>query len=789
MVQLLPARIRATACRWLPAATTLLIVLATMSPGSPAASAAEAPDPAVQAARWITRLKAIERELQRQPPGAERVRELLTEVGDARAFAAGCMTEAGARRKGLQADLETLGEPVPGESADVSRKRLEVRGRLQAAERLLADCKVVSLRSQELLDALTQRRARLLASRLLSRGPSLFALLAANWDQPGQWARATADFVVEHSGLGLMGPGRWLLLALVVALAAAGGYWLRRRFLPPLLAAAAHRELSARFLRAAAAGLLHEAPALIATWAAAGLMFAFLHAVRPVPFIAIVAWSLPLYFTASALLRVFLAPPPPVALPHDLPPEVARALARRLRMLALLLLVGFLFFYTLASQSLPEPAVLISRDLYGAFLVLNLGWALWLLTRLPRLRDMGWISYGMLLLLGVALAAEWAGFRNLASVILRGVAGSVLVVALFLLASRLFREFYDGLDHGRRPWQRSLRKAMGLRAGDPFPGLTWLRFLTSLGLWSGAGYLLLRIWGASETVMQQIRVYASEGFTVGSLHIVPSRILLGVVVIAVVVAAGGWFRGRLERHWLPRTRMDRGAREALVTMTGYAFMAMAVLLGLGVAGVEFGNLAIIAGALSVGIGFGLQNIVNNFVSGLILLFERPVKTGDWIVVGGTEGHVKRIRIRSTLIQTFDRADVIVPNSELISGQVTNWMLFDTEGRARIPVGVAYGTDTGRVRDLLEQVAREHPEVISDGSAPEPVVLFRAFGDSSLDFELRVFIRNIDRRLRVISDLNFAIDASFREHGIEIPFPQRDVHVRDWPAPPGAAGGG
>ena len=162
------------------------------------------------------------------------------------------------------------------------------------------------------------------------------------------------------------------------------------------------------------------------------------------------------------------------------------------------------------------------------------------------------------------------------------------------------------------------------------------------------------------------------------------------------------------------------------------------------------------------------------------MFERPIKKGDWIQVGGTEGYVKQIRIRSTQIQTFDRSDVIVPNSELISGQVTNWMLQNTRGRAKIPVGVAYGTDTEKVRDILLKVAQEHPRVVKDGSSPNPRVLFLAFGDSSLDFELRAFVYNIDERLGITSDLNFSIDKAFREAGIEIPFPQRDVHVRDWP---------
>lgn len=239
----------------------------------------------------------------------------------------------------------------------------------------------------------------------------------------------------------------------------------------------------------------------------------------------------------------------------------------------------------------------------------------------------------------------------------------------------------------------------------------------------------------------------------------------------------------MESNWLKRTNLERSAREALVTVSGYVGSALAVIVTLGIAGMEFSNLAIVAGALSVGIGFGLQNIVNNFVSGLILLFERPIKTGDWIVVGDTEGYVVKISIRSTQIQTFDQADVIVPNSDLISGKVTNWMLRDPRGRVKIPISVAEGSDTALAKNLLLELAQQHALVVTDGSAPEPNVMFKSFGESGLNLELRCFIVNIDNRMQVLSDLNFAIDAAFRAHGIEMPYPQRDLHIRSWPGPP------
>ena len=180
--------------------------------------------------------------------------------------------------------------------------------------------------------------------------------------------------------------------------------------------------------------------------------------------------------------------------------------------------------------------------------------------------------------------------------------------------------------------------------------------------------------------------------------------------------------------------------------------------------------------MSVGIGFGLQSIVNNLVSGFILLFERPIKVGDWIIVGDKEGLVKKISFRATEIETWQRASVIVPNGELLTTAVTNWTHSDRRGRVEVPVGVAYGSDVEKVREILLACADEHDRVLKD---PPPWVLFMNFGNSSLDFELRCFTNDVMRRMGCASDLRFAIDKRFREEGIEIPFPQHVVHM----APP------
>jgi small-conductance mechanosensitive channel len=220
----------------------------------------------------------------------------------------------------------------------------------------------------------------------------------------------------------------------------------------------------------------------------------------------------------------------------------------------------------------------------------------------------------------------------------------------------------------------------------------------------------------------------------------------------------------------------------MARLVHYGFVLVGFLFALGALGFDLKNVTIIGGALGVGIGFGLQNVVNNFVCGLIMLFERPVRVGDTIELGGLWAEIKKIGLRSTVVRTFDAAEIIVPNSDLISNQVTNWTLSDRVVRRIIAVGVAYGSDVPLVTETLMECATASSKVLR---MPEPQVLFRDFGESSLDFELRVWASNVDDMLRVESDLRHEIDRRFREAGIEIAFPQRDLHIRSVDESPGS----
>lgn len=292
-----------------------------------------------------------------------------------------------------------------------------------------------------------------------------------------------------------------------------------------------------------------------------------------------------------------------------------------------------------------------------------------------------------------------------------------------------------------------------------------------------AAVLVVYRWGVGSYNDDRLMDFFLNGWSVGGINLSPARITLSMLLFILAWPAVEYLKQFIDRRWLSTADISSSGRDTVLTLAGYAGYAAVILATLGMAGLRLTGLTVIIGALSVGIGFGLQNVVNNFISGLILMFERPIKRGDWIQVGTTEGYVKKISIRSTIVQTFDRSDVIVPNSELISNQVTNMMLDDMRGRLRISVGVAYGSDTELVQRLLLEIAQSHEQVIQDGSAPEPRALFQAFGDSSLNFDLLVHLKDIDLKIRVRSEIHTMIDQAFRKHGVEIPFPQRDIHVK------------
>jgi len=282
------------------------------------------------------------------------------------------------------------------------------------------------------------------------------------------------------------------------------------------------------------------------------------------------------------------------------------------------------------------------------------------------------------------------------------------------------------------------------------------------------------------TVLNDLIMHFKDYFDVPLVTLGTTRLtILTIVYLIGLVVLLFYLSGRL-RNWLveqllTRTKMDIGARQATGSIIRYFVIVVGFVVILQTAGIDLTALNVLAGAVGIGLGFGLQNIVNNFISGLIILFERPIKVGDRIVVGDVEGDVVRIGGRSTEVVTNDNITIIVPNSKFITEDVINWSHNDRKVRFRIPVGVAYGSDVRLVERLLMEAATENPDVLD---TPAPGVRLMEFGDSGLLFELRAWSTSlIHRKGLLVSNLNFAILDKFTEHGIEIPFPQRDLRIR------------
>ena len=268
-----------------------------------------------------------------------------------------------------------------------------------------------------------------------------------------------------------------------------------------------------------------------------------------------------------------------------------------------------------------------------------------------------------------------------------------------------------------------------------------------------------------------VKVWNTELFssvTIGS-------ILLLLILFASVIIIERIVQKQLIRRFLSRTKLQPSLQFGLSRIIGYTLIAVGFYVALQLVGVDLSSLAIIAASLGVGIGFGLQNIINNLVSGIIILAERPISIGDRIEVAGVAGRVTKIQLRSTTVVTNDNITMIVPNADFISNTVTNWSHGDPKVRIRVPVGVAYGSDLKLLQRLLLEAAAEHPKALRE---PTPVVLFTEFGDSSLNFELGVWTQEMTATpIHFTSEMNFIIDQKLRENDIEIPFPQRDLHVR------------
>ena len=269
--------------------------------------------------------------------------------------------------------------------------------------------------------------------------------------------------------------------------------------------------------------------------------------------------------------------------------------------------------------------------------------------------------------------------------------------------------------------------------------------------------------------------FLSNGIKIGAITISFKNIFSGIFVFLAIYLSIRWATSMINKQLIEHSNMDIGLRNSLITILNSVGVIIAIIAAIPIFGFSFSNVTIVAGALSVGIGFGLQDIVLDYFSGFILLIERPIKIGDWVVISAGQGYVKEIKGRVTVIQTFDRAMIIVPNSEMINAPVKNWFYKGNEGRVVVTVGVDYASNTEQVKELLLKCAHDHPAILS---SPKPSVFLTGYGENSIDFELIGFLKNVDNGFSVKSELRYAIIKQFSDAGIVIPVPQRDIQFKN-----------
>jgi small-conductance mechanosensitive channel len=382
-----------------------------------------------------------------------------------------------------------------------------------------------------------------------------------------------------------------------------------------------------------------------------------------------------------------------------------------------------------------------------------------------------WLIRSIAYFFAFIICAELWGKRGLASYLFTSLINSAASVVVFLVFIYMMRCALEELFR-----YSSLRGKVLLPSDDNDSLAARLSYFLEIII---VGLVLLPdilvTWGVYENLTEATRGLVSVGFTLGS-----HRISIGHILFFIGILYGSFLTSWIVQKLLAnevifKHKLAKGVRFAIGRLIHYAIVIAGFLLAISALGFEISKITLMLSALSVGIGFGLQGVANNFVSGLILLFERPVRVGDVIQITGDWAEIKKIGIRATIVQTFDRADRIIPNADIVSNEVTNWTLTNRQIRLIIPVGVAYGSDPDLVTKTLMACAQENPDVTK---WPRPNVLFLNFGESTLDFELRVFVADFDHRIEVRSALHHQIVRSFREAGIEIAFPQRDLHVRN-----------
>ncbi len=692
---------------------------------------------------------------------------------------------------GIKARLDQLGpkpaDNAPAESAQVSAERAEQQKRLTEVDETLKRARLIAVQADQTADQIAARRRALFTSALFQRTSSLF--------DPNLWTYVSRE--IPRDAAALAAVGRDFLANAASRLSG----WYAAAFAALLLAFIALSVFATRVSRRIVA---HESTIAdptrfqkvrAALWtgivvavvpiAAATLFFALLNtfdliSVRLEPLVRAIIAGVVRIALAAGLARGLLM----LERPHwrlvNVSDSVAAKLSRVVITVAAVVSITRVLEACWVVASATLPVSVFTRGIGALCVAVAMATALYgilsepedadecLGPRITTKRDwtgpLRFLAWAAIL---VIVAATAIGYIALAAFVVDQIVWVACVASLLYLLLTLVEEILDRSFKPTAPLGRWIMASIGIKRESLEPLGILLSGALHVVLFGVAALLVLAPWGVqSDDLASSVRA-AFFGFTVGGVTISLSGIAVAVLIFGLAYGATRILQHWLDTRYLPHTHLDVGLRNSIKTSLGYVGFIIAVALAFGSLGLSFEKLAIVAGALSVGIGFGLQSIVNNFVSGLILLWERAIRVGDWIVVGDEQGFVRRITVRSTEIETFDRALMIMPNSNLVTGVVKNWVRTDRVGRLKISLSVQSGADPEKVRELLIGAAKAHDLILS---IPAPQVLLTALEAAAYKYDLLAYVDDVETSQRVKSELMFEIHRRFKAANVTLGAP-------------------
>jgi small-conductance mechanosensitive channel len=740
------------------------------------------------AGQWDKTLKSAESRLDTGTLSATAAERLRAEIDKVREQAQGHGRAVQRKVDQFAARIEALGpepaEGAPPESADVKRARAELNAALADLSGQVSQCDLTITRTDALLIRISALQFERRKADLLVRGPLPY--LPETLERAGSQLWVTLQAIHAREVVG-GGKKRWVVLPLVALgtyIAIVIGRIVRQRIMvrwgrdPAVPYPSYGRRLIAAVVDAVSRGLV---PVVVIAIVLAAAWWLF---VRPFldPSIGAPLWllyAIVFYLLVAALIRAAFSPEQPNWRLTPVSASASEKIGKRLNLLAAIIAVQMAL--SAFMKRFGEPVELASLHSFGinlllAILLLSMSWKkLWEVEEStewfeeqPRRRLPALSAYlrGALALIAVAsVACNLLGYHALADYVLRNTVLTLLLAGAVFAARFLARESCSQLLLTATGPAAAVRQALGLSDQGGRVVTFWAMALIDLLLTVAGIFIALWLWGIPPRDVADWTLGIFGSFSIGTHKFSLTDVLIAITIFGAIIVFTRLLQHFLDFRLLPNTRLDIGVRTAITSTVNYLGVGIAILAAISALGINLTGLAVVAGALSVGIGFGLQNIVNNFISGIILLIERPVKVGDTVVVNNYEGVVRKIRVRSTEIETGLHASVIIPNADLLQTSVLNWTHHNRVGRVEVRVVAPFAVEPERIETLLLACAMDHPQVVR---VPAPSVSLINFNDRGAEYQLSFQLDDLDDKFRVASDVRKAILSRFRKAGIEIP---------------------